>query len=269
MSVLLDKITLFPAWIYFQLVKSLEKDLGYRVELKNLPSDWIDGEMVFNMTPVWKKYGIDATGVNYFTVGGLKKDLSSRFDYQSPYYQSWLGGYIVKFKESRTWTIQDHFNLGEADQKNWLDLYGDPQPEGNIPRDGLKHMGQVIISGYKGQLYEGGGWSHSDVGEHARGFLLSAMMSACANIFNFSNSTLALSGKNFLPNWNCDSSLNSYHNVRLLGYIAILELDEKHKAVLYANATQFTDKHNKRYDYFGKLRPELKRILQTLEIVKV
>ena len=111
----------------YNITKRFEKKLGYRVSF-NLPKGWINGLMTFDMTSVWKKYGIDAKGINYFSIGHIKNNLSTRFVPNSKYYQAWLGGYLVKFSGKRNWDIKEHFKLAKADQLNWLKLYGDPEP---------------------------------------------------------------------------------------------------------------------------------------------
>ena len=69
---LINAITLLPAFIYYRYVKSCEKKLGFKVELNNLDPNWINGVMIFDMTPIWKKHGIDARGNNYYTIGKVK-----------------------------------------------------------------------------------------------------------------------------------------------------------------------------------------------------
>ncbi|HLE24506.1 MAG: hypothetical protein UX87_C0024G0015 [Candidatus Amesbacteria bacterium GW2011_GWA1_47_16] len=269
MATVLDKVTRLPGWVYLQMVRRVESQMGYKVVLNSQKPNWIDGAMIFDMTPVWKKHGIDAKGVNYYTVGAVKDGLSSRYDYLSPYYQAWLGGYVVKFKKNREWTAYDHFHLGEADQLNWLEMYGDKEPLASILQKDFKLVEKINISGFPGILYEGGGWSHSDVGKSGRGFILSGMMAACANMFNMLNKNLDLVGENFIPQWNVNYSTNSYHKVNLWGYVAILELDAKTKAVLYANATRFEDRNGKEYDYFIKIGKDIKRVLLSTRIEKV
>lgn len=266
---IIDAITLLPAYFYYWKVKSLEKKLGYRVELRNLEPDWINGTMIFEMTPVWKKHGIAATGVNYYTIGAVKNSLSSRFNPLSPYFQSWLGGYIVQFDQIRNWTAQDHFALGEADQKTWLSLYGDSSPLVTISASEFKDLDNIQISGFHGKLYECGGWSHSDVGSGNKSLILHLLMSACANIFNISNKSLNLIGSNFIPKWSSNLKINSYQKIYLKGYVAIVSIDVKTKAVLYANATILESKDGKKIDYFSKIKDKLKEILLASKITRI
>lgn len=266
---LIDLITKLPAYIYYVKVKSLEKKLGFKVELNHLEPNWINGVMIFDMTPIWKKQGIDARGNNYYTIGKVKNGLSSRFNLHSPYYQAWLGCYIVQFDKNSNWGVQDHYSLGEADQKYWLSIYGDSFPLASIPKKDFKDAGKIQISGFSGKLYEGGCWSHSDVGIGNKRNSLYLLMSACANIFNFSNMSLKLKGSDFIPKWINGNNNESYQKIYLKGYFAILKLNEKTRAVLYVNAAIFENKKCGKTDYFSEIKKELKETLLATKILSV
>lgn len=257
------------AYLYFWWVKFFEKRLRFKVELNNLKSEWIDGTMVFDMTPVWKKHGINARGINYYTIGAVKDDLSSRYNPNSPYYQAWYGGYIVQFSKNRTWNVDDHYALGEADQKQWLEMYGDESPLALMEKNNSRLIKEVEISGYKGKLYEGGGWSHSDVGDGYKTFMLQILMGITAEVFNISNPKLDIKTNNFIPKRNSQMQVAPHHKVYLKGFIAIIELDSKTKAVLYINATIFEDKKNKKYDYFKQTKNSLMATILSTKILKI
>jgi hypothetical protein len=89
------------ASIAYIITKSKEKRLGYQLEFKNIPRNWLQAKVVYEMDSVWKNEGLHAIGTNYFTIGCIENGLSSRFNPDSVYYQSWLGGYLVKFSEKR------------------------------------------------------------------------------------------------------------------------------------------------------------------------
>lgn len=267
---LIDVLTKIPSYLYYLKVKSFEKQLGYKIELKNLSPHWINGTMIFDMTPVWKRHGINAKGINYYTIGEIKNQLSTRFDYKSPYYQAWLGGYIVQFDKQRKWTPQQHFTLCEADQKAWLAMYGDPTPLISLSDSkGVKKIGSIKISGYSGILYEGGGWSDSDVGSGNKKLTLLTSMSLAANLFNISNRKLNLIGRNFIPSWSEDFKISSYQKIYLKGYIGIIELYEKTKAVLYVNVAIFADKNGKKFNYFSKVADDIKHTLLSMKIIRL
>jgi hypothetical protein len=266
---ILETIAKPIAFLSFQQVKKVERLLGFRLILNQDGNKWIDGTMIFDMTPVWKKYGFDATGVNYFTIGKVSNGISSRFDSNSRYYQAWLGGYIVRFFKSRKWTIDDHFHLGEADQKNWLSIYGVKKPVADINFDKVIKHGTFNIGNYKGTLYQGGGDSNTDVGNKTNKSYLSLLWAGGAYFFNKSNSKLNLTHSAFIPNWKEKVLLDSYQVIHLEGYVAIIEIDDKTKAILYANGCSFTDKNGKKIDTFKQLQLELKDCLKKFRIEKV
>lgn len=265
---LVDKlIEPFTSLIY-QKTKSLEKKLGYRLKLNNLSLGWINGVVIFDMTPVWKKAGMDATGVNYFTIGHIENGLSSRFNQNSPYYQAWLGGYIVKFPETRNWSIDEHFKLGETDQKNWLSLCGDSDPVADVDYRHYKKIGRLKIGHFSGDLFQGIIWSHSDVGKRKKISIYPLLMAGMAYFINQSNSHLKLNYKNFISRGTSGFLLESFHSICLKGYVAIFEINKTTKAVLYGNGVVFTDKNGQRHDTFKKIGPEILELLKSVEILK-
>lgn len=266
---LIDQLTKPFTSFAYRKVKAREKQLGYRLKLKKLSSGWINGTVIFDMTPVWKKAGMDAIGVNYFTIGNIEDGFSSRFNSKSFYYQAWLGGYIVKFSKKREWSINDHFKLGEADQKNWLSLCGDTNPAADVKFESVQEEGQIKIDKFSGKLYKGIIWSHTDVGKRRKGSIFSLLMAGMAYFFNQSNPGLKLTAQNFIPRRTTDSLLESFQKVCLKGYGVIIDITATTKVVLYGNGVIFTDKNGKKYDTFKKIGPEILRLFKKVEILEV
>jgi hypothetical protein len=255
-----DKLTLIPSYLYYLWVKYQEKKIGYRLVLPEFTSHWINGTFIFDMNPVWKKYGQPAVGVNYFTIGGVKNGQSSRYDPQSDYYQSWLGGYIVKFPYARDWTIPEHYQLAEADQKGWLVTMGDTLPLMSTDKKSICLMGKVNICGFPAKIVQAAGWSHSDLGSGPQNLTLKFLMSGMAHIFNFSNSELALTGSDMLPVWSEKYKIKSYEKLYLTGYFFIVDITPQIKAIFYGNGTQKT---------LSKIKKELLGTMQSFRIIKV
>jgi len=256
------------ASIYTKDMRHLEKKIGYRVIFSKIPEAWINGMMTLDMEESWAKHGIKACGVNYWTLGHLTKDgVSSGLVRGDEHYQSWLGAYLVKFKEDREFTIQDHFNLAVADQKNWLEDFGDPQPFIEMPAKDITHTEPISISGYSGTLYEfGGGPSHSAVGSKANTIRNKILMALTGAMFDKYNKKLHLSGKNFIPK---DIPTN-YETVMLTGYIAVVELEKNVKVVLYGNgAALLDDRGEEVVDYTPALKKDILTAFKAVEIMKV
>jgi len=246
-----------------------EKEIGYRLKLNKLSPNWIDGQMVFDMTRTWHRAGIKAKGVNYFTIGAIKSNCSSRFDYQSPYYQAWFGGYIVKFSQLRKWAIKDHFNLGIADQEGWLKLYGDPKPYAEVNYSSFKKLSPISIGKYKAQLFEGSIYSHTDVGRRKKSILFPLYMAGFAQTFNKSNPNLQLKAKHLLPQeWSTRIPVRSFQKIELRGYVAVVHVAEYIKALIYGNGVIFKDSGGKKHNAFGKINAELKSLIKAVEIIK-
>ena len=266
---ILETIAKPIAFLSYQQVKKVERQLGYKLELNQDGSKWIDGTMIFDMTPVWKRCGIEAMGVNYYTIGSVVNRISSRFDSNSPQYQAWLGGYFVRFPTPKGWTIEEHYHLGEADQKTWLKLYGVENPVIKPDFKRITNRGKFSISGYKGILYQVYLGSNTDVGDKANGLYLTALWAGGVYFFKKSNPHLQVSYSNFIPKWKREKRLNPYQIINLEGYVAIIEIDSKTKAILYTNGCSFIDKQGKKTDTFQQLQTELKSCLKKFRIEKV
>jgi len=256
------------ALLYTKDMRHLEKKIGYRVVFSKIPNTWINGMMTLDMEKSWAKHGIKAWGVNYWTLGSLDKDgVSSGLVRGDKQYQSWLGAYLVKFKEDRKFTLQDHFDLAVADQKNWLEDFGDPQPFIEMPVESVTHAEPISIGGYQGALYEfGGGPSHSDVGNRANNIRNKVLMALTSAMFNKYNPKLHLTEDNFIPK---DVSSN-YETVVLTGYIAIVELEKSVKVVLYGNGAALLDGRGQEIiDYMPALKQDILTAFKAVTITKV
>ena len=256
--------------IHYAYTKKREKEMGYSLTFHNLAPHWINGLMIFDMSHVWKKFGLNAIGVNYFTIGAVKNGLSTRFDAKSPYYQAWLGGYIVRFAKPHAWTLEDHFKLGVSDQKNWLKLYGDQNPFVEVDLSSLKNRGKITIGEYEGALYEGNIWSDTDIGKGKSFLPLPLLMSGGAHHFNKDNPHLNVNYQNFIPKWKQNAEpLAPYQKILLKGYIGLIPLNATTKVMLYANGCEFTDKRGEKYDHFKTIKEELRALLEKVEIRKL
>lgn len=237
-------IRLFTALARLKAIRT-EKQIGYTLLLHNLKPHWIPSIMTYDMTPVWQKDNLDVCGVNYFTIGAIQNGMSERFNADSPYYQAWFGGYLVKFANTKPWTIAKHYDLTVSDQKNWLRVYGDKKPYVAVDTPKSKVIGDITINGYNGKLYEGAIWSDTDVGM----------------------------GNTYVPflrkRWDESSPLKSYQKIYLYGYIAIIEISPSIKAVLYANGAIYTDTKGKKHDTFREIKSELWNLIESVEIKKL
>jgi len=243
--------------LYLSSLMNLEKEIGCKLEFRGVSSRYIDGWMSWNMTNIWKKFGLDIKkGANYFTMGKIISGSSARFDQTAPEYQSWLGGYTVKLSSQKPWTIEDHFKLAIADQNNWLKLYGDPNPATTIDGWKFTQVGQINIDDHSGILYEGGCKTHGDAGRSCNSLKLRLACVGMATLFNLSNADLHLRGSELRPL----ESIGDYKAINLQGYIVIVDIGENTKAVLYGNGT---------VDTFPILKKDLIKALKLCKIISL
>lgn len=262
-------LTTIPAYTAYKRSLFREKQVGYKIELNDLTNGWVNGAMVADMTRTWQTYGLDAIGNNYFTIGHIDSGISSRFDHESPYYQAWLGGYMVRFPTTREWDLREHYKLALADQKSWLQTYNDPSPYAEVDFSTEKHIGEIEISGFKGNLYQGCIWSNTDVGARNAGYWHRQLMNGFAYIYNKCSLATQLQAENLTPIWTPASKIESFQKILLEGYVAILNVSPIHKAVLYGNGCHFTDKSGKKYNTYKSIGDEILDLMQRVSIVSV
>lgn len=250
---------------------NLEKGLGYRISFEELEPNWINGLATFDMSETWKKVGLKAIGINYFTIGSVKNGISTRFDPTSPFYQAWLGGYIVRPEDKKDWAISDHWKLGEADQNAWLSLYGDPDPETRPSKDSFKSLGKVSLGKFHGEIFEGAAQTHSDLSAVEPGLIFLARMGYFSGLFNRSCPGLKIKPENLYGRAEGRESVNPYHDLIVRGYTAVVEVEpeRKMKAVLYASGVIFKDKRGKEHNTFNQIKYDLMKKILSVKIERV
>lgn len=241
--------------------RKFENKLGYKIYFRNIPERFVNGLVEWDMTETFKKFGLNILeGADYWTLGHIVDGVSSRFNRNAPEYQSWLGGYIAKLPSKEIWVLEDHFKLAIADQNSWLHTYGDPNPMTSTDGWKLKEIGSINAGHHSGVLYEFGCTTHSDVGNghKPRKFLIET--DVIADLFNFSNPKLNMKGKMFRPS----TSDISYEILKLKGYIAIFDVEDNVKVVLYGNGAIVEE-----VDTFEIIKDDLLKAMQSCEIIKI
>ena len=251
--------------IYIPKLRRAEQQIGYRLVFKDIPDRYIQGWVSWDETQTWNQFGLNLqTGVNYWTIGKVMNGMSSRFDRKAPEYQSWLGGYIVRLAAKQDWTVDDHFKLAIADQNSWLKSYGDPKPLTSIEGWEFTPVGEIHSGQFTGTLYQGGCTTHSDVGGGYNKFRLWLESLIMAALFNFTNPNLSLTSKAFYP----PSAANPYETLKLRGYIAIFNLEENVKVMLYGVGA-IIPTENGQTDIFLTLKDDLLKAMRSCEIIKL
>lgn len=255
---MIDAIFNLAGQLQLKRIDALELKLGYKLIFPRIPKIWVNGLVKLDLTRRWRKFGLEVTGVDYFTIGAIRDDVSTRFDENAKQYQSWLGAYLVRFSTRKHRTFQDYLDLAVVDQYDWLKHYGDRSPICSLKKSNFHRVGTTNISGYKAQIFKGGGLSDSDVGPRSRGVWLLIVAKFLATMFNLSNHNLGSTSKNFIP----QRRKRNYPSVYLFGYVLVVELESDVVVVLYGNGVIL----NKTTNTFEYMKMDILKTLMSVRI---
>lgn len=183
-------------------------------------SVWIS-PMKNQMNDIWDP--IKADGVNYFMFAGPRTPLSTfseRSNPRSPYYQAWVGGYVIKRRDGsvpddlQSWAWQ----VTTLDQRSWLSTMGDPRP---IAESGsATNVGDITIDSHRLPLWHGVMRSHSDLSARPAGPLATMI--------------------GMPPTSSWPAGVESFHNVILEGYFVCWPEPRHHVSiVIYAVSASY------------------------------
>ena len=202
------------------------------------------------MNDIWNP--INANGVNYYMFAKPKNwfnDYSERSNPISPYYQAWVGGYVIKARdgslpkdlESLAWQVT------ALDQRSWLSAMGDPSPIADSSP--ATRVGVINIDGHSLPLWRGTMQSHSDLSARPSGPLATLV---------------GMPPKSLWP-----SGVDSFHDVSLNGYFACwVDSRRKVSVVVYAVAADYPTQ-NQDHRNSAKIDDELLELMKTAKLETV
>lgn len=208
--------------------RAFQKKVGYVLEFRDLPKDWLNGYAMVDLTFTWRAYGLPVRGLNYFTVGAIDDGRTSRYDIHDDLYQAWLGGYVFQSKKPLTWHNERYVRLAEADQKGWLKRFGDDHPKMEFAKP--KMVKELQVEGHPAYMYSWEGVTRSDVGATSHSLLTKVMMDGMAEMMNALTPGLSVKGENFIPP---TPARTPNEELLISGYTIIIHIDSRTKAVLY------------------------------------
>ena len=185
------------------------------------------------MNGIWEP--IKANGVNYYMFAKPRTWLerySERSNPISPYYQAWVGGYVIKARDGSLPTDLESlaWQVTALDQRSWLSAMGDPSPIADSSP--ATRAGSINIDGRSLPLWHGTMRSHSDISAHPRGPLATLV--------------------GMPPKSSWPSGVDSFHDVSLDGYFACwVDPQKKVSVVVYAVAAHYAAQTQ------GHLKPSL------------
>lgn len=188
-----------------------EREDTVAVVFSPFSSAWV-ASLKNEMNEIWETAKV--RGVNYYTFAGPRSVLhsfSERSDPLSPYYQAWVGAYVIRGADGSTPADPEALarELTTLDQRSWLDAMGDPHPLAEL--DVLKNIGTISIDGRSWPLWHITYRSHSDLSSDPRSQLA------------------RLVGMPSKSSW--PSGLAAFHDVTLDGNLA-WEIDAQRKVMV-------------------------------------
>ena len=130
-------LDLYTTLQYNMLTTTEEIKNGFKIQYQYKPRPWIQEPIKLKMENARKLIGTNNPITNYFLMGGYENGGKqiTRFQKEHKLYQAWVGTYIVTNEnetygfEKNTPILEKLIKLGNCDQKSWLKVYNDPQPE--------------------------------------------------------------------------------------------------------------------------------------------
>lgn len=231
-----------------ELVEQEHAD-GVAIAFAKPPSAWVR-PMKNRMNGIWAP--IRTTGVNYYLFAGPRTWLntySERSNPASPYYQAWVGAYVIKQMDG---TLSDDlqslaWQTTALDQRAWLSTMGDPSPLAESSP--VTSAGTIMIDGHTLPLWHGTMQSHSDISADPKGPLATL---------------IGMPPKSSWP-----AGVDSFHDVTLNGYFTWwADSARKVSIVVYAVAASYAGQMET-VDSRSLVNDELLRLMKSakLEIV--
>ena len=226
-----------------------ERADGVAIVFAKPPSVWIS-PMKNQMNSVWEP--IKANGVNYYLFAKPQtwfKRYSERSNPASPYYQAWVGGYVIKARDGSLPTDLESlaWQVTALDQRSWLSAMGDSSPIADWSP--ATRVGSITIDGHSLPLWHGTMRSHSDLSAHPTGPLATL---------------IGMPPKSSWP-----PGVDSFHEVSLDGYFACwVDSQRKVSVVVYAVAANYAAQTTQ-YRNSSLINDELLRLMESAKLETV
>lgn len=230
-------------------VLAQERKDGALVTFALIPMAWV-APLKGDMSSIWA--AAHAAGVNYYTFGGpytVWRGYSQRADPASPYYQAWLGAYVVKPEKNaasgdlKVWAT----TLASLDQQAWLGAMGDPKPLASAGP--MTQIGTIEIDGHTVPLWHALMHSHSG---------LSAKHSELAQFVGMP------------PRSQWQDKVDAFHDVTLDCYAAgWVDTSRNVDVIVYAASAAYDTRTHQHYDNAAILKNQLLSMMRGAHEVPV
>lgn len=241
----------------------------FKVVLNEIPRGWIDRICWGDLTQVWRRSGVPATGVGGFIcAGGDPAGCSALWNPESPGYLAWCGVYIYKpdrfedFYQEDTGATGMARELGYKDDLSWSKIYGNPRAF--YEELHIEKLSQPLVSvPFQTESYFSTVRCQSYLGPGSRRFTARVAALTMAALYR-KTSGIELGNHFFLPSPRFCKG-HSYENVlRDVWVTRVLFPDRGVIYVIYATSVRAEDGE---WNYTDVLKPEFFRFFRGVTFV--
>ncbi len=267
----------FPNWtirlitkrFYRRYRRSLtEINPPLKVEFSEIPGNWINKICWGDLTAVWRKNGIPATGIAGFICGNEDENgCSTLWNPDSPNYLAWCGVYVFKpdrfedFYDPQSGATEIARNIGYVDDMEWSKIFGNRTPfyeEIHIERLNTP----LITAGFQSESYFSTVRCQTYLGPRSLNLKSVLASEVMAELYK-RTSDLDVDGEFFRPTRRlCEG--HSYENVLRDVWVTRILLPEE--GLIYAIYATSVRAEDGSWDYTKLLEPEFKRFFKGVKL---
>ncbi|MBI5043808.1 MAG: hypothetical protein HZC10_08305 [Nitrospirae bacterium] len=242
----------------------------FRVAFTEIPTGWIEKSCWGDLTWVWRKNGISATGIAGFICGNSDSfGCSTLWNPESPNYLAWCGTYIYKpdnfsaFYHPEIGATEMARNIGYKDDITWSKMYGNKQAF--YEEIHVEKLERPLISvPFQSESYFSTVRCQTYLGPKSRSFTARLASASMARLYR-KTSDIMLEDRFFLPAPQLCRG-HSYESIlRDVWVTRVLFPEEEIIYVIYATSARSEDSTR---NYSQLLQPEFERFFDGIKLLK-
>lgn len=251
---------------FFQLYKRSISAINhpFRVVFNEVPKGWIEKACWGDLTWVWRRNGVSATGVAGFICGKSDSSgCSTLWNPESPNYLAWCGVYIYRpdnfndFYQREVGATEIARNVGYKDDITWSKIYGNKNAF--YEEIHIERLDPPLISvPFQSESYFSTVRCQTYLGSKSRSFTARFASASMARLYR-KTSGITLEDNFFLPSLHYCKG-HSYENV--LRDVWVTRVLFQDKGIIYAIYASSVRAENDEWNYTNILRADFFRFFK-------